>query len=135
MRPIIGLGGGVAEIVDIDLEEPGGCTRPCSLGNVFNVHGVFQGVNGELDVVVNEVLGEVSGRLRDRAEQRWALYPAHLDGGWYHNLTWLALGLWEDIGEVDAVRLLHNEVPEPITDIELGEQDVQAGRRVSHVVQ
>jgi hypothetical protein len=31
--------------------------------------------------------------------------------------------------------LLHNEVPEPITDIELGEQDVQAGRRVSHVVQ
>ena len=24
MRPIIGLGGGVAEIVDIDLEEPGG---------------------------------------------------------------------------------------------------------------
>jgi hypothetical protein len=29
---------------------------------------------------------------------------------------------------------LHNEAPEPITDIELGEQDVQAGRRVSHVL-
>ncbi len=90
---------------------------------------------GELDVVVNEVLGEVSGRLRDRAEQRWALYPAQLNAGGYHNLTWLALGLWEDVGKVEAVRFLHNEAPEPITDIELGEQDVQAGRRVSHVVQ
>ncbi len=57
------------------------------------------------------------------------------DGGGHHNSTWLALGLWEDVGEVDAVRFLHNESPEPITDIELGEQDVQAGRRVSHVVQ
>ena len=56
-------------------------------------------------------------------------------GGGYHNSTWLALGLWEDVGEVEAVRFLHNESPEPITDIELGEQDVQAGRRVSHVVQ
>jgi hypothetical protein len=92
-------------------------------------------VDGELNVVVNEVLGEVSGRLRDRAKQRWALHPAHLDGGGNHNSTWLALGLWEDIGEVEAVRFLHNESPKPITDIKLGEQDVQAGRRVSHVVQ
>ncbi len=81
------------------------------------------------------MLGEVSGRLRDCAEQRWALYPVHLDGGGYHNSTRLALGLWEDVGEVEAVRLLHNEALEPITDIELGEQDVQAGRRVSHVLQ
>ena len=58
----------MAEVVNIDLEEPRRTVRSCTGRDVGDGHEVLDWVMWEADVVVDEVLGDVPGTLCDSAK-------------------------------------------------------------------
>jgi hypothetical protein len=85
-----------------------------------------------VELCVNKVLGDVPRRFHDRAEQGRALYPAHLHCRWDDDPGWLPFGLGQNISKIEAVRKMDNKPPKSITDVQLAEQDVDAGFCVMH---
>jgi hypothetical protein len=129
------LGGGIAEVIHIYLEELAGCPQSATNGDGINSHGVFNGIVGQHYGIVHKVLGEVPDGLHDCAEQGRALNPACLDHHWHHNLTWFTLGLRKGAYAKLWLSVLDKQVSESITDVQFQKQNVKICRRISHVVQ
>ena len=78
MLSICRLGGCVAEVIDVYLEELGRAVGLCSGRDVGYGHYLFDGVMWEVGFVADEVLGEVPSTLCDRAEIQRTFHPSHL---------------------------------------------------------
>ena len=90
---------------------------------------------GQRDQGCHKVLGEVTCGFGDSAEERWTLYPSHLQCRRYDDPDRFSGRLGQDIRKIVAVGKADGESPEPIADIQLAEQDVESGRRIMHILE
>ena len=78
----------IAEVIDIDLQE---LERRISAGSkrlVLDIHLCLEWVWRKINVGIHQVLGDVSCRFCNGAEQGWALYPTYLHCLRHHDLHW-----------------------------------------------
>ena len=108
---------GIAEVIDIDLQEFGRYLSAGSKRHVLDIHPCFEWMWWKIDVGIHQVLGDVTCRFCHGAEQGWALYPPHLHCRGHHDLHWLPLLLWEDILKVETVLWPNGEAPKAVTDV------------------
>ena len=88
---------------------------------MLDIYLSFKWVRGEVDFGVHQVVGDISCRFCNGAEQGWAPDPSHLHCRRHHDPHWLPLALQEDICKVEAVHRLYNEALEAVADVQLAE--------------
>ncbi len=128
------LGRGVAEVIDIYLQEFSQGIRATLEGDLHDFHQGFNRVLWEGNVIVHKVLGQVLNQFCNSTEEFRAFHPSHLYRCWNDQADWFPCGLREDICKVKTICLLNHKAPEAITYVKLAEEDVKAPRGVPHVV-
>ncbi len=68
----------IAEVIDIDLQELERHISAGSKRHVLDIHLCLEWVWWKINVGIHQVMGDVSCRFCNSAEQGWALYPTHL---------------------------------------------------------